>query len=84
MPTARDTAAALRSRREDRDTWKAAVQDLRKELVTSAEENSRRLDALEKQLANERAAWRTEVRKAKGSALLWIILAGGLGFAAGR
>ena len=84
MSTARDTAAALRSRREERDTWKAAVQDLRKELVTSAEENSRRMNALEKQFANERAAWRTEVRKAKGSALLWIILAGGLGFAAGR
>ena len=41
--TARDTAAALQSRRKERDAWRAAVQDLRKELVTSAEENARRL-----------------------------------------
>ena len=60
------------------------MQDLRKELVTSAEENVRRLDALERQLSEERAAWRAEVRKAKSTALLWAVLAGGIGFAAGR
>lgn len=84
MSTARDTAAALTSRREEAKAWKVAVQDLRKELVTSAEENARRLDVLEKQFATERAAWRSETRKAKGTALLWVILAGGLGFAMGR
>ena len=84
LETARDTAAALQSRRKERDAWRAAVQDLRKELVTSAEENVRRLDALERQLSEERAAWRAEVRKAKGTALLWAVLAGGIGFAAGR
>ena len=60
------------------------MQDLRRELVTSAEENVRRLDALERQLSEERAAWRAEVWKAKSTALLWVILAGGIGFAAGR
>lgn len=84
MDTARDTAAALQSRRKERDAWRAAVQDLRRELVTSAEENARRLDALERQLSEERAAWRSEVRKAKGTALLWVVLAGGIGFMAGR
>ena len=84
LETARDTAAALQSRRKERDAWKAAVQDLRKELVTSAEENARRLDALERQLAEERAVWRVEVRKAKGTALLWVVLAGGIGFVVGR
>ena len=84
MNTARDTAAALQSRRKERDAWRAAVQDLRKELVTSAEENARRLDALERQISEERAAWRAEVRKAKGTALLWAVLAGGIGFAAGQ
>ena len=84
LDTARDTAAALQSRRKERDTWKAAVQDLHKELVTSAEENARRLDALERHLAEERTAWRAEVRKARGTALLWAVLAGGIGFAVGR
>ena len=84
LGTARGTAAALQSRRKERDAWRAAVQDLRKELVTSAEENARRLDALERQLSEERAAWRAEVRKAKGTALLWAVLAGGIGFAVGR
>jgi len=84
MNTARDTAAALQSRRKERDAWRAAVQDLRKELVTSAEENARRLDALERQISEERAAWRAEVRKARSTALLWAVLAGGIGFAAGR
>lgn len=84
LETARDTAAALQSRRKERDTWKAAVQDLRRELTTSAEENAHRLDALEHQLSEERAAWRAEVRKAKGTALLWVVLAGGIGFAVGR
>ena len=84
LETARDTAAALQSRRKERDAWRAAVQDLRKELVTSAEENVRRLDALERQLSEERAAWRAEVRKAKGTALLWVVLAGGIGFAIGQ
>ena len=60
------------------------MQDLRRELVTSAEENARRLDALEHQIAEERAAWRAEVRKARGTALLWAVLAGGIGFMAGR
>ena len=84
MDTARDTAATLQSRRKERDAWRAAVQDLRRELVTSAEENIRRLDALERQLSEERAVWRAEVRKAKGTVLLWAVLAGGIGFAAGR
>ena len=84
MDTARNTVAALQARRKERDAWRAAVQDLRKELVTSAEENARRLDALERQISEERAAWRAEVRKAKGTALLWAVLAGGIGFAAGR
>ena len=84
METARDTAAALQSRRKERDTWKTAVQDLRKELTISAEENARRLDALERQLAEERTAWRAEVRKARSTALLWAVLAGGIGFAVGR
>ena len=60
------------------------MQDLRRELVTSAEENARRLDALEHQISEERTAWRAEVRKARGTALLWVVLAGGIGFAAGR
>lgn len=84
LETARDTVAALQSRRKERDAWRAAVQDLRRELVTSAEENVRRLDALERQLSEERAAWRAEVRKAKGTALLWVVLAGGIGFAIGQ
>lgn len=84
MSTARDTAAALKARREERDAWLAAVQDLRKELATSAEENARRLDTLERQFTEERAAWRSETRKAKSTALLWAVLAGGIGFAAGR
>ena len=84
MATARDTAAALKSRREERDAWRGAVQDLRKELATSAEENARRLDALERQFSEERTAWRSETRKAKGTALLWALLAGGIGFAVGR
>lgn len=82
--TARDTAAALQSRRKERDAWRAAVQDLRRELVTSAEENARRLDALERQIAEERAVWRSEIQKARGTALLWFIVAGGIGYAAGR
>ena len=84
LETARDTAAALQSRRKERDAWRAAVQDLRRELVTSAKENARRLDALERQLSEERAVWRAEVRKAKGTVLLWAVLAGGIGFAVGR
>ena len=84
LETARDTVAALQSRRKERDAWRAAVQDLRKELVTSAEENARRLDALECQISEERAAWRAEVRKAKSTALLWVVLAGGIGFAIGQ
>lgn len=84
LGTARDTAAALQSRRKERDAWRAAVQDLRKELVTSAEENARKLDALERQISEERTAWRAEVRKARGTALLWVVLAGGIGFAVGR
>ena len=84
LETARNTTVVFQSRRKERDTWKAAVQDLRRELVTSAEESARRLDALERQISEVRAVWRAEVWKVKGTALLWAVLAGGIGFAIGQ
>lgn len=82
--TARDTAEALRSTRQERDSWKAAVQDLRRELTMSAEENRLRLSALEKEFADERAVRKKEIRRERERSLLLILIAGGMGYAAGR
>ena len=84
MDTARDTAAALQSRREEAKSWKGAFQDLKKELAASAREQEQRLKSLEGQFQNERTAWKAELKKSRAENIFWIIVAGGLGYAAGK
>jgi F0F1-type ATP synthase membrane subunit b/b' len=59
----RDTLEALAVRREERDAWRAAYQDLRAELASTTEEMRGKLAKLETQINAERQASRAAARR---------------------
>ena len=83
MDTARDTAAALQGRREEAQAWKGAFQDLKTELATSAQEQAKRLKNLEGQFQSERTAWKNAMKQSRAENIFWMVVVGGLGYAAG-
>jgi hypothetical protein len=76
--------AALQTYRETGERWKAAYSDLREEFLITADEIKTRMADLETQLNSERRAWKAEVVRSRTNNLLWIVLAGAAGYAAGR
>jgi hypothetical protein len=70
--------------RQEGETWKAAYSDLRREFLTTTEDIKKQMTALEGQINKERGAWKAEIVRSRTNNLLWIILAGGVGYAAGR
>jgi hypothetical protein len=76
--------AALQTYRQTSERWKAAYSDLRTEFLTTTEDIKKQMTALEGQLNNERKAWKAEIVRSRTNNLLWIVLAGGIGYAAGR
>jgi hypothetical protein len=64
--TGRDTLEALRTYREERDAWKQAFESVRDENQIFQEKMEQRFSGLEESLEKERAAWKREIRKAKG------------------
>jgi hypothetical protein len=54
------------------------------EFTTTMEDIKSQMADLEEQLNSERRAWRAEMARARTNNLLWIFLAGGIGYAAGR
>ena len=62
----RDTLSALRTYREERDTWRQGYEELQsrtEEMVTAWEA---RIRALEDSISEEREGWKRELRRAKG------------------
>lgn len=84
IDTAKETLAALQSRRLEAQTWRAAADDLKKELGTSREAFLKQLGELETQINQERRAWSAELKKQRQQNILILLLVGGLGYAAGR
>jgi hypothetical protein len=84
----RDALAALQTYRQTSERWKAAYSDLRTEFITSNEEIKNRMADFAAQLNGEREAWKAEIKRSRANALIWIIVAGGVGgavgYAAGR
>jgi nucleoside 2-deoxyribosyltransferase len=80
----RDTLTALQTYRQTSERWKAAYSDLRTEFLTTTEDIKKQMAALEGQLNNERKAWKAEIVRSRTNNLLWIVLAGGIGYVAGR
>jgi hypothetical protein len=80
----RDTLAALQTYRQTSERWKAAYSDLRTEFITSNEDIKKQMKALENQLNNERKAWKSEIVRSRTNNLIWIALAGGIGYAIGK
>jgi hypothetical protein len=80
----RDTLAAIQTYRQTGERWKAAYSDLRKEFLTTTDEIKKQMTALEGQINNERRTWKAEIVRSRTNTLLWMVLAGGIGYAAGR
>ena len=80
----RDTLAALQTHRQTSERWKAAYSDLRTEFLTTTEDIQKQMKALETQINNERKAWKAEIARGKTNTLLWIAVAGGIGYAIGK
>jgi hypothetical protein len=76
--------AAIQTYRQTGERWRAAYSDLRTEFLTTTEDIKKQMTTLETQLNNERKAWKAEIAGGWAKNLLWIILAGGIGYAAGR
>jgi hypothetical protein len=76
--------AAVQTYRQTSERWKAAYSDLRTEFLTTTEGIKKQMAALESQLNDERKAWKAEIVRGKTNNLLWIVLAGGIGYAVGR
>ncbi len=62
----RDTLQALRTYREERDSWRRAFEAARDENRDFQAKMEERFSSLEKSLEAERTAWKREIRKAKG------------------
>jgi hypothetical protein len=80
----RDTLAAIQTYRQTSERWKAAYTDLRTEFLTTTEDIKRQMTALEGQINVERKAWRAEIVRSRTNNWVWIVLAGGIGYAVGR
>jgi hypothetical protein len=80
----RDTLAALQTYRQTSERWKAAYSDLRTEFLTTTEDIKAQMAKMETQINAERKAWRAEIVRSRTNMLLWIAVAGGIGYAAGR
>jgi hypothetical protein len=80
----RDTLAAIQTYRETSERWKAAYTDLRAEFLTTTEDIKKQVAALEGQINVERKAWKAEIVRSRTNNLLWIVLAGGIGYAVGK
>lgn len=80
----RDTLAALQTYRQTSERWKAAYSGLRTEFLTAAGDIKKQMAKLEDQLNNERKAWKAQAVRERTNKLLWIALAGGIGYAIGR
>jgi hypothetical protein len=75
---------ALQTHRKTSERWKAAYTDLRTEFLTTTGDIKKQMAELEKQIDGERKAWKAEIVRSRTNNLLWIVLAGGIGYAAGR
>jgi hypothetical protein len=80
----RDTLAAIQTYRKTSERWKAAYTDLRTEFLTTTEDIRKQVVALEEQINTERKAWKSEIVRSRTNNLLWIVLAGGIGYAVGK
>ncbi len=61
----RDTLEAVRTYREERDSWRRAFEEARDENRDFQAKMEERFSSLEKSLEAERTAWKREIRKAK-------------------
>jgi hypothetical protein len=61
----RTVYAAIRTYREERDAWELAYYDLSDKSKTFADDMTVRFDSLKTQLDEERAAWKSEIRKTR-------------------
>ena len=80
----RDLLEAAETYYQENERWQAAYTDLRTEFLTTAEELKAQMANLEAQFSAERQAWKAEVDRGRSNAVLWMILAGAVGYAAGR
>lgn len=81
----RDTLAALQSYRQAGERWKVAYEAQHAEFVSVTETLTERLAALERQIAEERRAWRAEAARERWkNALSLVIVVGAAVLAAGR
>ena len=64
--TGSETLEVLRTTREERDAWERAFYRQKDENMAFKDAMEARFNDLEKNLAVERAAWKREIRKAKG------------------
>jgi hypothetical protein len=80
----RDTLAALQTYRQTSERWKAAYSDLRTEFLTTTEDIRKQMLSLEEQINGERRAWKAEIVRSRTNNLLWIVVAGSIGYAVGR
>jgi hypothetical protein len=77
----RDTLAAIQTYRQTGEKWKAAYDELRGQFLTTTGTITGQVKALEKQLDQEREAWKA---RATRNIVLVVILAGGIGYLMGR
>ena len=80
----RDTLAALQTYRLESAAVKTAYQDLHDEFVRNAAQVKSDIKALEAQINKERSARKAELARARARTVIWVVLAAGAGYAAGR
>ena len=74
---------ALQTYRETGESWEAADSDLKTEFLATAEDIQKQMAKLEAQLEKERKAWKAEMARNNTRRIIWIVIAGGLGYAIG-
>ena len=65
IPTMQEITAMVQTYRTERDIWAESYKELSEESLSHAAEQRENLAALKKQLGEERAAWKSALRKAK-------------------
>jgi uncharacterized coiled-coil DUF342 family protein len=79
-----EVVSAIQARREERDHWKAAHSDLRTEFITSIDQYEERLDKVAEDINQLNKAWKSELAKSNRNHLLGLVVAGAIGYMAGR